>query len=120
MVITAILVCVCGGIGALARFLLDAVVQSGRLTEFPLGTLGVNLGGCVLLGLLVGLGAPHRTMEVLGTATLGSYTTFSTWMLETHRSAEDGEPWLAWANVAVSLLAGLAAAAAGKAIGAAL
>jgi CrcB protein len=59
-------------------------------------------------------------MELLGTATLGSYTTFSTWMLETHRSVQDGEPWLAWANVAVSMFAGLAAAAAGKAIGAAL
>jgi CrcB protein len=120
MVITALLVCVCGGLGAIARFQLDAVVQSRRATEFPLGTLVVNLGGCLILGLLVGVAAPHRTTEVLGTATIGSYTTFSTWMLETHRPAQDGEVRLAWANIAVSLFAGLGAAALGKAIGAGL
>jgi CrcB protein len=117
VVITALLVCVCGGAGAVARFVLDAVVQSGRLDAFPLGTLVVNLGGSVALGLLVGLGAPHRTMELLGTATIGSYTTFSTWMLETHRPAQDGERRLAWANLAVGLVAGLGAAALGRAIG---
>jgi CrcB protein len=120
VVITGVLACLCGGAGAIARFLLDAVVGSGRLTEFPLGTLIVNIGGCVLLGLLVGLGAPHRTMELLGTATLGSYTTFSTWMLETHRPAQDGEAWVAWANIAVGVLGGLGAAALGRAIGASL
>jgi fluoride exporter len=120
VVITGLLVCACGGGGAIARFVLDAVIQSGRLTEFPLGTLVVNLSGCLVLGLLVGVAAPHRTMELLGTATIGSYTTFSTWMLETHRPAQDGEPWLAWANIVVSLLAGLGAAALGKAIGVAV
>ena len=120
MVITAALVCACAGLGAIARFLLDGIVQSARVGEFPLGTLAVNTGGCLLLGLLVGLGASHRAMELLGTATLGSYTTFSTWMLETHRPAQDGEARLAWANIAVSLLTGLGAAAIGKAIGAAL
>jgi hypothetical protein len=41
-------------------------------------------------------------------------------MLETHRPAEDGEVKLAWVNIAVSLAAGLGAAALGKAIGGAL
>jgi CrcB protein len=116
-VITTLLVIVCGGAGALARFLLDAVVQSRRLGEFPLGTLAVNVSGAFLLGLLVGLGASHRTMTVLGTATLGSYTTFSTWMLETHRPAQDGEPRLAWTNIAIGLAVGLAATALGRALG---
>jgi fluoride exporter len=57
---------------------------------------------------------------LLGTATIGSYTTFSTWMLETHRPAQEGEAALAWRNLAVSLVAGLACAAAGKALGGAL
>jgi CrcB protein len=119
-VITAVLVLVCGGVGAIARFSVDALVQSRRLGEFPLGTFAVNLGGSFLLGLLVGLAVSHRAMLILGTATLGSYTTFSTWMLETHRPAEDGEARLAWLNIAVSLAAGLGAAALGKAIGGAL
>lgn len=118
--ITAVLVCACGGVGAIARFAVDALVQSRRSSEFPLGTLAVNLGGSLVLGLLVGVAAPHRTMEVLGTATVGSYTTFSTWMLESHRPAQDGEPALAWANIIVSLVAGLGAVALGKAIGTSL
>jgi CrcB protein len=115
--VTALLVAICGGAGALARFSVDALVQSRRAGEFPLGTLAVNLGGAFLLGLLVGAGARHGTMLLAGTAALGSYTTFSTWMLETHRPAQDGEAGLAWANVAVSLAAGLAAVALGRAAG---
>jgi fluoride exporter len=116
-VITALLVLVCGGAGAVARFTADSLVQSRRLGEFPLGTLVVNLSGAFLLGLLVGLGAPRHTMTVLGTATLGSYTTFSTWMLETHRPAQDGEPALAWGNIVVSVAGGLAAVALGRTVG---
>jgi CrcB protein len=119
-VITALLVLVGGGFGAVARFTIDAFVQGRRRDEFPLGTLVVNVGGSFVLGLLVGLSISHRAMVILGTGTLGSYTTFSTWMLETHRPAEDGEVKLAWLNVAVSLAAGLGAAALGKALGGAL
>jgi CrcB protein len=57
---------------------------------------------------------------IAGTAAIGSYTTFSTWMLETHRLAEDGELNLAILNVAVSLVLGFGAALLGKAIGARL
>jgi fluoride exporter len=119
-VITVLLVLVGGGGGAIARFAVDAAVQARRLGEFPFGTLAVNLGGSLVLGLLVGLPTSHRAMVILGTATIGSYTTFSTWLLETHRPAEDGEVQLAWLNITVGLAAGLAAAAVGKAIGGAL
>lgn len=77
----------------------------------------MNLSGAFLLGLLVGLHPSHRTITLLGTATLGSYTTFSTWMLETHRPAQDGEPGLAWLNIAIALAAGLVAAALGRSLG---
>ena len=115
--INALLVLVCGGVGAVARFTVDALVQSRRLDRVPLGTFVVNLGGSFLLGLLVGLAVSHRAMLLLGTATLGSYTTFSTWMLETHRPAEDGEARLVWLNIVASLGAGLGAAALGKLVG---
>ena len=115
---TGLLVLLCGGLGAIARFLVDTLVQSRRLSEFPLGTLVVNGGGCLLLGLVVGLQATHQTTVVLGTALIGSYTTFSTWMLETHRPAQDGEPRLAWLNIALSLGVGLAAVALGRRLGA--
>jgi CrcB protein len=108
-----------GGVGALGRFLLDAAVSVRGPGRFPLGTLAVNASGALLLGLLVGLGVGGHGMLLAGVATLGSYTTFSTWMLESHRLGEDGELRLAAANLAGSLLAGRAAGAAGWALGAA-
>ena len=109
-----------GGVGALGRFLLDAAVSLRVGHQFPVGTLVVNVSGAFLLGLLAGLGIGGRAMLLAGTATLGSYTTFSTWMLESHRLGEDGELRLAGANLAVSVLAGVAAAAVGWALGGAL
>ena len=51
-------------------------------------------------------------LVIAGTAAIGSYTTFSTWMLETQRLAEDGEGRSGLANIVVSMGVGLAAAAA--------
>jgi CrcB protein len=116
-VVTALLVALCGGAGAVARFAVDALVEQRLAGEYPFGTLAVNLSGCFLLGLVVGLGAGHRVQLLLGTALLGSYTTFSTWMLESHRSAQDGEPGLAWSQVAIALAAGLVAVVLGRAVG---
>jgi CrcB protein len=106
-----------GGVGALGRFLLDAAVSLRVGRQFPVGTLAINASGAFLLGLLAGLGVGGRAMLLAGTATLGSYTTFSTWMLESHRLGEDGELRLALANLTVSLLVGVAAAAAGWTLG---
>jgi CrcB protein len=113
-------VAVLGGLGALARWSLDGLVSARWGRQFPLGTLAVNLTGAFALGLLVGAGIQGRALLLDGTAILGSYTTFSTWMFESHRLGEDGEHRLAMANLAVSLAAGLLAALAGLAIGAAL
>jgi CrcB protein len=113
-------VAVLGGLGALARWSLDGLVSAWWGREFPLGTLAVNLTGAFLLGLLVGAGIQGHALLLAGTATLGSYTTFSTWMFESHRLGEDGERRLAAANLAVSLAAGLLAALAGRAVGAGL
>ena len=113
-------VAVLGGLGALARWSLDGLVSARWGRQFPLGTLVVNLTGAFTLGLLVGAGVQGRALLLAGTATLGSYTTFSTWMLESHRLGEDGEHRLAAANLAVSLAVGLLAALAGRAIGVAL
>ena len=107
-----------GGIGALGRFFIDASVAARARRDFPIGTLVVNLTGATLLGFLVGLGFTGTRLLLAGTATLGSYTTFSTWMLETQRLVEDGELLLAGANILISLVAGVGAAALGRFIGA--
>jgi CrcB protein len=109
-----------GGLGASARFGLDAAVQRSYRGELPLGTLVVNLLGTLALGLLTGLGVSGEWLLVAGTGALGSFTTFSTWMIETERLAEEGEGRLATVNVVAPLAAGAAAAAAGWALGAVL
>jgi CrcB protein len=66
---------------------------------------------------MTGLALHGDALLVVGTGALGSYTTFSTWMFETHRLGEDGEGWLAVLNVVVSVAVGLGAVALGRAIG---
>jgi CrcB protein len=106
-----------GGIGALSRFFVDGFVAARAGRDFPLGTLVVNLTGATLLGFLVGLGFTGTRLLLAGTATLGSYTTFSTWMLETQRLTEERRHTTAVLNVLVSLALGIAAAALGRLIG---
>jgi fluoride exporter len=106
-----------GGTGAVLRFLLDGLIASRFGRDFPLGTFVVNISGAAILGLLVGLGFTGDRLLLAGTATLGSYTTFSTWMLESQRLVEDGELAMAGANILVSLLVGLGAGALGRVIG---
>jgi CrcB protein len=109
-----------GGAGALARFVFDGAVSERTGDAFPWGTLAVNLSGAFLLGLLNGLDVAGDALLLAGTGLLGSYTTFSTWMLESHRLGEDGESGRMWLNLGLSLVAGLAAAALGRALGGAL
>jgi CrcB protein len=109
---------VLGGVGALLRFLVDSVVSQRLARDFPYGTFVVNLSGAVLLGFTTGVALSGDQAVLVGSATVGAYTTFSTWMLETHRLAEEGELARAFANLGLSLLAGLAAAALGRTIGA--
>ncbi len=106
-----------GGVGAIARFALDALVSARTAGRFPAGTFAVNLSGAVLLGLLAGLALRGDALLLAGTALLGSYTTFSTWMFETHRLAEGGQGRSAVLNVVASLVLGVAAAALGRWIG---
>jgi len=84
--------------------------------EFPLGTFAVNISGAFVLGILAGAGLRGDALLLAGTATLGAYTTFSTWMFETHRLGEDGSFALALLNVVLSLVVGVSAAALGRAI----
>ena len=109
-----------GGFGALLRFLVDGLIAARLGHDFPLGTFVVNMTGAVVLGLLVGLGLGGDRLLLAGTATIGSYTTFSTWMLETQRLTEERQYRRAVSNIVVSLVLGVAAAALGRLIGGAL
>jgi len=103
-----------GGLGAVARFMVDRAVSRRTKGSFPYGTLVVNISGAALLGFLSGLVLSHEVAMLAGTAFLGAYTTFSTWMLETQRLTEERQIWPAVANIVVSVVLGLSAAAAGQ------
>jgi CrcB protein len=111
-------VVIIGGAGSVARFLADGVIASRAGRDFPFGTLAINISGAVILGLLTGLALGQDQALLAGTAAVGSYTTFSTWMFETQRLAEDRQHRKAAANVIASLVLGVAAAAVGRLIGA--
>ena len=107
-----------GGGAAIGRFLVDTHISDRAGRGLPFGTFAVNISGALILGVLSGLALGGNLLLIAGTATIGSYTTFSTWMFETHRLAEDRELPGSTANVVVSLLVGFAAALLGHTIGA--
>ncbi|HEX7290579.1 MAG TPA: fluoride efflux transporter CrcB [Conexibacter sp.] len=106
-----------GGVGAVARLLVSAAVARRADHWFPWGTLAVNLSGTVLLGLLAGFALRGDALTLVGGGLIGSYTTFSTWMLDSDRLAERHSARALAANLAGSLLLGLAAVALGRALG---
>jgi CrcB protein len=105
-----------GGLGALARYAIEVALPHGS-SELPVATLLINVVGSLLLGILVA-GRPDAAWlrPFLGTGVLGGFTTFSAFALETDRLL-DRAPATAVLYVALSLLAGLAAAAAGLRLG---
>ncbi|MEV6795290.1 fluoride efflux transporter CrcB [Streptomyces sp. NPDC051320] len=109
-----LLVIVGAAIGAPLRYLTDRTVQSRHDTVFPWGTFAVNVGGCLVLGLLTGAvtaGAASSPVQLfVGTGLCGALSTYSTFSYETMRLAEDGARFFALANVAASVVAGLGAA----------
>ena len=106
-----------GGLGALARFLLDGAVD-GRLGRgFPFGTLAVNISGAFALGVLAGAALEDNAYRLLATGLVGAFTTFSTWALESHRLGEDGQLRLGTLNFLASLALGVAAVWLGREVG---
>jgi CrcB protein len=105
-----------GGAASVARYLVHGLFPLDARAGFPLGTLAVNLSGSLVLGVLVGAGLHGHAYLLCGTAAVGSYTTFSTWMLDSERLARERMLALAALNVIGSLALGIAAAELGKLI----
>jgi fluoride exporter len=103
-----------GGAGAVLRFLVDRAVARRAARSFPFGTLAVNVSGAALLGLLGSLALNRHVALLADTAFVGSYTTFSTWMLETQRLSEERQARNAVANIVASIVLGIGAALLGQ------
>jgi CrcB protein len=119
-----------GALGAMSRHLVGTWVTarfsgSGPVPGLPWGTVAVNVTGSFLLGFVGGLAltgdrVPAAWRPALTTGFLGSFTTFSTFSVETIRLLEQGEWATALANVSVQLALGMGAAVGGLAAGRAL
>ncbi|MGV0692855.1 fluoride efflux transporter CrcB [Mycobacterium paraintracellulare] len=103
-----------GGVGSVLRLVIDRAVARRVSRPFPFGTLAVNISGAALLGFLGGLALNKEAALLAGTAFVGAYTTFSTWMLETQRLGEERQLRSSLANIVVSVVLGVAAAFIGQ------
>lgn len=109
-----------GFIGATLRYLVATFLQElGGGAAFPLGTMGVNLIGCFVIGFLTQLASLHdlfspemRLLVFVGF--LGSFTTYSTFGNETVLLAQDSQLVTAFLNVAAHLLFGFGAVLLGQ------
>jgi len=103
---------IAGGIvGTVFRYLLAGIIYQAFGTNFPYGTLAVNLIGCFIVGFLATLAeekfllGPNARMLLMA-GFCGAFTTFSTFMLETANLIKDGETMRAFANVVGSVIIG--------------
>lgn len=109
---TVVAVFLGAALGAPCRYLLDRFVQSLHTSDFPWGTLTVNVVGCFLIGFFVGT----SWMPLLGVGFCGGLTTYSTFSYETVKLLEQEKYRAALLNVLVSVALGVGAAALGLAL----
>jgi fluoride exporter len=107
-----------GCLGSLARYWLSGVVQRHSTSDFPYGTLAVNLLGCLIIGWIIGLveyrqmfGPNVRLFLTIGI--LGGFTTFSAFGYETFALLRDKQHLLALGNVTANVVIGVLAVMAG-------
>ena len=100
-------------IGGASRYVLSQFIQNKFLSTFPYGTLGVNIIGCFLIGLVFGFNERGNiTMEwrlFLATGIIGGFTTFSAFSNETVSLLRDGQFWHAFVYILASVFIGLLA-----------
>jgi len=110
----ALLVGVGGFLGSVARYWLAGVVQRWNGTDFPAGTLAVNILGSFVLGLVVALSLERDLVSpnarlFLGAGFCGGFTTMSTFSYETLALLRDGSVVAGMSNIGATLLSCLAA-----------
>ena len=111
-----------GFLGTVCRYLMTLIPISEK-TAFPVVTLTINILGSLLIGILAGLTAKYEGMNAdlmafLRVGICGGFTTFSTFALESVNLMGSGKMWMGIAYMALSLILGIAAVLAGKAIAA--
>ena len=112
-----------GALGSMARHGVNVMFSHVFERAMPYATAAVNLAGSAAIGLLAALVASGRLQLSNGTRTfvfvgiLGGFTTFSTFMLDTFTLGHGGQPAMAFSNVALQTVLGLALVWGGYRIG---
>ncbi len=111
-----------GFIGTIARFVLGSYIGNRFGTRFPYGTFVINVSGSFLLGMVMTVLAQKTDASpnwryLVPIGFIGAYTTFSTFEYETLRTVQDGQVLIGFANIALSVIVGLAAVWAGIVVG---
>ena len=100
-------------IGGIFRYLLSIFIQAKTTTNFPLGTLIVNIFGCFFIGIVFGFfdkGQLSNEWKLfLATGILGGFTTFSAFSYETFALLRGGYAGYALLYILASVLLGLSA-----------
>ena len=110
-----LLVAIGGALGSVARYKTGALILPYTMSwNFPAGTFAVNVLGCLIAGLLLGLGENYAFLTaearlLIFTGFLGGFTTFSAFGVETIALIGRGQFAVAAAYVVFSVLCGLAA-----------
>jgi len=105
-----------GFLGSGLRFALSGWAQrSLAFGQFPVGTLTVNVLGCLLIGYLGGLAEQRQVMEsglrlFLLVGVLGGFTTFSTFAYESISLAQDSQYFKVMLNIVLQVVMGFSAA----------
>ncbi len=119
---TFLLIGMGGFFGAILRYALSTFVQSSsKISGFPLGTLVVNLIGCLLIGALAQLAEIRdiftpETSSLIFLGFLGAFTTFSTFSSDSFNLFREGNNLLFYLNIGASVIFGLFAVWLGRTI----
>lgn len=101
-----------GFVGAVLRYLIGLIPLNEPWT-FPIKTFGINVAGCIAIGIIAALAARSDSLNTqlllfLKVGVCGGFTTFSTFALETADLIKDGNIFVPFCYVILSVLVGVA------------
>ncbi|MBB6453490.1 CrcB protein [Salirhabdus euzebyi] len=104
--LTVFFIFIAGGIGAILRYGLSIYIDNGD--GFPLATLTANLVGCFLLPIVFFIPKLNPTGKlILGTGIIGSFTTFSTFSVESIKLLQNNQFFLFLVYIGTTIVGGL-------------
>ncbi len=107
-----LLIGLAGSLGAISRYLIYLWEKSLPTHNFPLGTLFINLIGCFLAGIVLGLAektlpSQRHTLTLISIGFIGSFTTFSTFGMETLHLIQSNQIIQAVFNILLNITLGI-------------